>query len=133
MCSDLRSPTEKAVQTHKEWGVSHLIEYRSIDATDVPFTDEFDLVLFKSVLGGIGRDGDKRRQEKAIREIHKALKSGGELFFAENLVASPLHRFLRHRFVQWGPKWRYVSMAELIEFLSPFPEAHYRTVGFSGA
>ena len=42
------------------------------------------------------------------------------VFFAENLVASPLHTLFRRRFVKWGTEWRYVSLEEMHEFLLPF-------------
>jgi hypothetical protein len=65
--------------------------------------------------------------------MHKALKPGGELFFAENLIASPLHQFCRNRFVRWGSTWRYVSIQEMQQFLGGFSEVQYSTIGFAGA
>src|SRR5206468_992574 len=65
--------------------------------------------------------------------MHKSLKKGGELFFAENLIGSPFHEFFRERFVKWGETWRYISVAEMEEFLAPFSNVQYRTVGFAGA
>jgi SAM-dependent methyltransferase len=133
ICSDLRGPAEAAILKHRAQGVSGLVQYESIDAMNIPYTDHFDVVLFKSVLGTVGRHGGKAAQAKAVSEMHKALKPGGELFFAENLVASPLHMFFRRRCVEWGATWRYVSAAEMHEFLSPFAQVHWRTVGFAGA
>lgn len=52
-----------------------MIEYRAVDATDIPFSEEFDVIGFKAVLGGIGRGG-RETQARAIREMHKALKKG---------------------------------------------------------
>ncbi len=65
--------------------------------------------------------------------MHKSLKSGGELWFAENLVASPIHRFMRAKFVPWGKKWRYITVTEMLNFLDIFSETKYITVGFLGA
>lgn len=133
ICSDLNGPSERAVQQHRAWGVSDRVEYRAIDATATPYREEFDIVLFKSVLGGIGGHGGRESQRTAIREMHKALKRDGELFFAENLMASPAHQFFRSKFVQWSAKWRYVSVAEMEEFLSPFSQVQFFTSGFAGA
>jgi SAM-dependent methyltransferase len=128
-CSDIHGPQEKARRKHAASGVEGLIRYEAVDATNIPYRDEFDLVVFKSMLGGIPT---KEAQAVAIREMHKALKPGGELLFAENLTASPLHRFLRHRYVKWGREWRYVTMAEMLEFLAPFSRVKTRTLGFAG-
>jgi SAM-dependent methyltransferase len=131
--SDIDLPTETAARSHQARGVSHLIRYEAIDATRIPYTSKFDVVLFKSMLGAIGRVAGKAGQAQAIKEMHKALKDGGELFFAENLVGSPLHQLLRRKFVKWGTTWRYVSVTDMEEFLSPFSKVQYRTVGFAGA
>ena len=133
ICSDLNGPTREAEQLHREHQVSGLIEYEAIDATNIPYEGHFDIIFFKSVLGGVGVNDKKDRQVLAINQMHKALKEGGELFFAENLVGSPLHRLFRKRFVKWGIEWRYVSLQEMGEFLSPFSKVTYRTIGFLGA
>lgn len=133
LSSDIGPPPEAAMRLHKERGVAHLIEYGSIDATHIPHTMKFDVVMFKSMLGAIGRLGGKQWQMQAIAEMHKSLKKGGELFFAENLIGSPFHEFFRERFVKWGKTWRYISVAEMEEFLAPFSNVQYRTVGFAGA
>ncbi len=133
ICSDLNGPTREAEQLHREHQVSGLIEYEAIDATNIPYQEHFDIIFFKSVLGGVGVNDKKERQVMAINQIHKALKEGGELFFAENLVGSPLHKLFRKRFVKWGIEWRYVSLEEMGEFLAPFSKVTYRTIGFLGA
>jgi len=131
--SDVELPTENAARLHRAKGVSQLIQYEAIDATRIPYASQFDVILFKSMLGAVGHSGGKAGQARAISEIHKALKKGGELFFAENLVGCPLHQYFRRKFVKWGTTWRYVSIAEMEEFLSPFSRVQYRTVGFAGA
>ena len=92
-------------------------------------TNHFDVIVFKSMLGIIN---SRDLQAKAIKEMHKALKAGGELFFAENLTASPVHQYLRRRFVRWGKLWRYVSIDEMKEFLSPFSNISLHAVGVAG-
>ena len=132
-CSDVAAPTREAVRLHQAFAVSHRIEYRQIDATNVPYENEFDIVLFKSVLGGVGFRYGKEGQARAVAQMHKALRKGGELFFAENLTGAALHRFFRRRFVEWGRTWRYVSMEEMLEFLEPFSVTTCRSFGFAGA
>lgn len=134
VCSDIRPPSQKAIDGHRARGVSHLVRYEQMDAMHIPYTERFDVVLFKSVLGAVGyRGGGKAAQARAIAEMHKALKPGGELFFAENLVGSPIHMFLRQRYVRWREKWRWVSVEEMREFLQPFSQVSWGTAGFAGA
>lgn len=134
VCSDVDGPTEKARELHTKYGLTHLIEYSNIDATSIPYDDNyFDVVVFKSVLGSIGCNDNKDAQIRAVDEIYRVLKPGGELFFAENLSASPIHRILRERFVKWGRTWRYVSVDEVSEFLKKFSSVKYFTTGFLAA
>jgi SAM-dependent methyltransferase len=133
VCSDLDGPTDLARQKHARYGVSSRVTYRDINALDIPYENTFDLVAVKSVLGGIGRDGHAERQHAAIEQMYRALKPGGELWFAENLTGSPLHRALRGRFVRWGTSWRYPSAGELTAFLQPFESIRCSTHGVLGA
>jgi SAM-dependent methyltransferase len=109
--------------------VQNLITYQAIDAVSIPYEEHFDLVLFKSVLGDIGRGGRDELQELAMQEIYKSLRPGGELWFAENLTGSPLHQLSR-KFIKRGLLWRYVSIEEVRQLLSPFCGHSYRTTGF---
>lgn len=120
VCSDLENTAATAGPLHARRGVSPQITYRDIDATNIPYEDHFDLIAFKSIIGGIGRDGHIERQRAVFAQIHKALKPGGMLVFAENLAASPFHRLFRRLFVRWGASWRYVTMDEMRGFLAPF-------------
>lgn len=134
VCSDVNGPTDKARELHTRYGLSGLVEYSNIDATNIPYEDNyFDVVVFKSVLGSIGGNNNKGAQIKAVDEIYRVLKPGGELLFAENLSASPMHRVLRERFVKWGRTWRYVSVDEVGEFLKRFSSVKYFTTGFLAA
>ena len=129
VCSDRNGVRREAVERHRASDFNHLIEHRAVDAANIPFEEEFDVIVFKSVLGMVGT---KQQQAKALTEIHKALKPGGELFFAENLVASPVHMFFRRKLIRWGSTWRYVTIEEMREFLAPFAETHLQTTGFAG-
>jgi SAM-dependent methyltransferase len=130
VCSDLEGVRKEARELHKTSGLAHAIEHQTVNVLDIPYEEEFDVVVFKSVIGWLN---DKKLQQKAVSEIHKALKKDGELFFAENSVGSPLHMFFRRKAVWWGNNWRYVTIEEMNEFLASFSEKKLRPIGFAGA
>jgi SAM-dependent methyltransferase len=132
ICSDIEPPSEIAREKHERYGVSKQVEYQVINALNIPYENEFDLVIFKSVLGGVGVKGQKHKQGLAIQQMHKALKPGGELWFAENLTASPLHQFLRKKFIPWGNSWGYVTIEEIQQQCSVFQDLRFKTTGFLG-
>lgn len=130
--SDLTGPTPQAIRKHHQYQVTDQIQYLALDATQIPFDQSIDLVIFKSVLGGIGRNNQIGKQEKAINEIYRSLKPRGEVWFAENLTASPLHRFFRKKYVNWGEEWRYITPNEMVNFFSDFSSLEFLTIGFLG-
>jgi SAM-dependent methyltransferase len=132
ICSDLQGTKELAGDFHKKYDVDGRIEYADIDATSIPFENHFDVIVFKSMLGGIGIHDNKALQQTVCDQIHKALKPGGKLLFAENLVASGLHRFVRRKFIPWGTSWRYISIEETREFLRKFSRVDFRVSGVLG-
>ncbi len=133
VCSDLRHTKEHATPLHSKYDVSSLISYQDIDASNIPYEDFFDVIVFKSIIGGIGRNNNYDIQAKVFREILKALKPGGKLLFAENLIGSYIHQKLRKKFVKWGDSWRYISIRETKEFLKEFSHYDLRTTGVIGA
>ena len=132
VCSDVVDNKSTALLIRNKYHFAERITDKVIDATNIPYSDYFDFVVFKSVLGGIGRNNSKDLQIKAINEIYKSLKPGGMLLFAENLDASPLHRFLRKGCLSWGGSWRYINIAEMKQFLSDFSKVDFKTAGFLG-
>jgi SAM-dependent methyltransferase len=132
-CSDLKDVKFTAEPLHIRHEVNKLITYRDIDATNIPYNNHFDIIVFKSILGGIGSHDKKELQKKVFKEIHKALKPGGKLLFAENLIASPLHRQLRKMFVSWGETWRYISLKEIHEFLHEYKSFSLKATGVLAA
>lgn len=132
-CSDLNSPKDNAQVLHHQFNVEQKITYKALNALDLNETNVYDIICFKSVLGGIGHDDNPEAQKKAICNIYRALKPGGYLLFAENLIASRLHQLLRKRFVPWGSSWRYVSIAEILLFCNMFSHIEYKCLGFLGA
>ena len=67
-----------------------------------------------------------------IENIYNALKPGGTLYFAENLISSPFHQWVRKKFVKWGDSWRYISIGEAKKLTRNFASFHYWCVGVFG-
>jgi len=132
VCSDLENPESIAHSGHEQAGVSDRITYQAIDATQIPYENAFDLILFKSILGGIGRDNHPEKQAQTIASIYRALKPGGYLLFAENLRGSAMHRQLRKTFQPWGNSWRYLTQDELKSLLESFSKVKMSTTGLFG-
>jgi SAM-dependent methyltransferase len=132
VCSDYHASFANAEALAQRHGVAARLRFEEIDATCIPYESTFDIVAFKSVLGGIGRDGALERQRAAVASMHRALRPGGRLLFAENLRASPLHRSLRDRYIAWGSSWRYITIEEMRSFLEPFSNVSLDTAGFFG-
>jgi SAM-dependent methyltransferase len=132
VCSDLNDVQKTAEQLHIRHNVSSLVIYEDIDATNIPYENYFDIIVFKSIIGGIGRNDNYEIQQIVFKEIYKALKPGGKLLFAENLIASSLHKRLRKRFVDWGSSWRYVSLTEMKDFLKDYSYTDIKTTGVLG-
>lgn len=129
ICSDLNGVKNTAEPLHLAHNVSSFIKYQDIDATNIPYENHFDIIVFKSIIGGIGRNNNFEIQQKVFKEIHKALKPGGKLLFAENLIASPFHQQLRKKYVKWGNSWRYLSIEEMKELLKDFSTFDLKTTG----
>ncbi|CAM3293760.1 Complete genome; segment 17/17 [Xenorhabdus nematophila ATCC 19061] len=130
ICSDLSGPTQAAIKKHSSYNVSNVIEYESIDALTIPYKNKFDIVISKSVIGGIGRNNNIKNQRLMIEEVFNSLKDGGEYWFIENLIASPIHRMTRNTLTGWGNTWRYISIDESKDFFRDFSSFNYKTFGF---
>ena len=129
LCTDLEHVQENASPLHRRFGVEARISYADLDATGLQFENKFDVVIFKSMLGALDRKGDGSTQAQTVAAMHRALKPGGYLLFAENLVGSPLHRWLRKRWVSWGSSWRYPQLHEMENWLHTFDEVNLHTTG----
>src|SRR4051812_41455801 len=64
LCSDITPLRSSVHELHAARRVDHLIRYETISAMDIPYTCEFDIVVFKSILGYIGCYGGKDAQAK---------------------------------------------------------------------
>jgi len=133
-CTDINGDFTAAKNLHQKYfGKETTIHYREMDATDIPFANEFDLVFLKSVLNNVGRNDRLNMQQRCVSEIHKCLKPDGKLLYAENVSASRLHMFARKKFVRWGESVRYASLREMKKMLQPFSRHDYSLIGFMGA
>lgn len=130
ICSDINNPTESASSIHKMYKTKGAINYESINAINIPYENHFDIIVFKSILGGIGSFGNKELINKTIEQIFKALKPGGVLLFAENLKATIFHQIARRVFVNWGNRWNYIEYEEVDNLFNKFSSVSYDTYGF---
>ena len=132
ICSDLQNPEKIAGNLHKKFDTRYAITYQAIDATNIPFESHFDIVVFKSILGGISRNGNSHLNQVVIDQIYKALKPNGKVLFAENLEATSVHRFVRKKFTAWGRYWNYLSLNDMKLLFRKFERMKYDTAGFLG-
>ncbi len=132
VCSDIGGVSPAADPLHTRFGVRHLMTYADIDATNIAFPDQsFDVVVFKSILGSIGGALGPETIAVAVKEMHRVLRPGGVLLFAENLAATRAHRFLRRRVRKWGTFWHYMKLTELDQHLNHnFRVVSLKTTGF---
>ena len=104
LCSDLNGPTEKARTLHERYGISSRVQYAAVDGVSIPeeYTGQFDIVTFKSVLGGIGRDDSYARQGMCAESVYRVLRPKGYAMFAENMRGTWWHMLLRKAFRPTG-------------------------------
>ena len=102
ICSDMRETRKQAREKHVLYGVTEKIKYQKIEARDIPYENCFNVIVFKSLLGGVrGYFGDDAHVQ-VVSSIFRSLKPGGQLLFAENLEASGLHPFHEEQIRQLG-------------------------------
>lgn len=130
ICSDLEVPKDPAKNLHTKYNCTDRVEYQSINATDIPFENKFDIVIFKSILGSISGNGKDILKKETIDQIYKCLKPNGKLLFEENLEGSVIHKSFRRAFVRWGRRWNYLKYSEIEEVFDSFEKLETQTVGF---
>jgi len=131
ICSDLRNEfLVKAKKLHELNDVEMYVSYKEIDALDINLPDNsIDIVVFKSLIGALGCVDNQRR---AIEEIYRILKPGGQLLFAENIQATKVHMFLRKIFRKYRSNgWYYPSYYEFVNYLNIFSISEVKTTGFT--
>lgn len=135
-CSDYHpryaDVSDRAKKIHVDYGISSRITYRRIDARDLPFESTFDIVAYRSMLGGIVREGDLSIADRVVAEVENSLRPGGILLFAENLCGTWLHALMRRRFGAGREGWRYFTLAEVLALHGSFSTLNYATFGTLG-
>jgi SAM-dependent methyltransferase len=102
--------SESAKKIHRKWNLENSINYKSLDALMWDEKDQSDIICFKSVLGGIARDGEGT-DRIVLENCYKALTPNGVILFAENLKGSALHLIFRRWFSEaWKNKWVYFDI-----------------------
>ena len=109
------------------------IRYEIIDALDIGPKEAYDFILFKSVLGGIGRIGSEKLQMDVMRQVHKSLKKGGEVLFIENMRGTFIHQLYRKRYGATRNGWCFPSFSDFIKMSKMFSKVKYETFGFLGS
>ena len=132
VCTDSGGVPESIKASHRRHAVADRVTYADVDARAIPYKNRFDVIAFKSVLGGIVREAPATVARQVMLSVHEALKPGGVLLFAENLTSTPLHHFARSRFMGRGSTWHYFALGELREMLRPFQSFEMTTFGFLG-
>jgi SAM-dependent methyltransferase len=133
VCSDLSAPGSPITSRHSRHGVGDKMRYEAIDATDIPYSGRFDVIVFKSVLPCVwahcGLDGVQR----AVHGMQRALKPGGRVLFVENLRSTRFHMFCRRRFLH--RTLVYPTIPELYGLFTGdgWGDFHFETAGFLGA
>jgi len=132
ICSDIENPQDTAMPHHTLFQFEGTIEYAAINAIEIPYENEFDLIVFKSIMGGVSRNGNDHLQQQCVDACYKALKPGGVLLFAENTTASCLHQFARKRFVKHGNSWNYLKLNNVPKLFASWSKYECKTIGFWG-
>jgi SAM-dependent methyltransferase len=127
LCTNQDSTEQFAAPLHRRYDFPGTIEYRDLNARAIPFDSQFDVVVFKSVLGGVGGAED---QERMLAGIHRALKPGGRLLFAENIRGTVAHRAARALMNRRRrANWQFNPLGRLRELLSDFSDVELHTNG----
>jgi SAM-dependent methyltransferase len=132
-CSGLGDPPPVMRALHARHGVADRVQYARLDVLDLPAAPPYDLVVLKSVLGHVGQDGRYDLQQRAVANLHCALRPGGELWVLENGTATRLHQVVRDRVGAGRCGWRYLRPDELQALLAPFAETRCASFGIAGA
>jgi SAM-dependent methyltransferase len=130
VCSDVGGVPESIKGHHRRHDVAHRIVYADVDVKTLVDKNRFDVIAFKSVLGGIVTEDPVTLSREVMLKVYDALKPGGVLLFAENLRSTTLHQFARSHCTDWT--WHYFSLAEIEEMLRGFSSFEIKTFGFLG-
>ncbi|MCX7953886.1 MAG: class I SAM-dependent methyltransferase [Bacteroidales bacterium] len=121
----------EAKKLHSSYNLKNIF-YEELDALNINYQNYFDIITFKSVVGGVSSNNRQELKTLFFANIHKALKEGGWLFFCENLEASAIHKFFRKNFTKWGKNWNYIKYTEINKLIKEFSFCDISTYGFFG-
>lgn len=129
--TDLQIST-KQINFIKNHDKFDLITFDIQDVMELSYdSEQYDLIIFKSVLGSLG---NAENQIIALSEIHRCLKPGGVVLVAENLRSTWLHSLLRYIFNPWSRyNWYYPTKIDFSNSLDLFfSEKKIQHFGFIG-
>ena len=127
ICSDIIEPGSIVLNNlYKE-----KVIFEIIDAQDIPYENHFDFIIFKSLLGGIGRNNLFEKQIIVWNKL-KSLKKNGECLFIENMKGTIFHQIYRNRYGAGKNKWNYPSLNNFRD-LSKFLAAQSCSFGLLGS
>lgn len=134
ICSDLNGPSSEAEDLHQKYGCGERVVYEAIDATNIPekYNGFFDIIVFKSILGGVGSYENIENEEKLAKAVLNALKPGGSVLFCENMMGCSLHMYLRNKFRSYGTRWHYQSVENIKKLFSEYILVDCDFKGFLG-
>jgi len=120
-CTNYDNTELLARPLHERYGVADRITYRDLDVlSSTPDSERYDVIVFKSVLGGLGGE-DASRAAAAMAWIRASLRPGGTLLFAENIRGTWGHRLARRiAYRVRGASWRFLPLSELRAHLAGF-------------
>jgi SAM-dependent methyltransferase len=140
ICSDVSYDThphelEKTKALHKKYNCQNKISYECIDALNIPYENEFDIVIMKSTLGGIREFlmDETDIEARVIEQIYKCLKPNGKILFIENLSGTFLHNLARKIKYKNKNNWNYFKLKEIKPLFSGFKRIETKSVGLLGA
>ena len=129
ICSDIIKPGSLVLnKLYKE-----KVRFEIIDAQDIPYENHFDFIIFKSLLGGIGRNNLFEKQIVVMEQIKKSLKKNGECLFIENMKGTILHQIYRNRYGAGKNQWNYPSLNNFKNLSKNFSRTQFCSFGLLGS
>ena len=112
---------EATMENARREGVAERVELRNADARELPFPDNsFDVIVSSFAIHNIS---DPAGREKAIREIARVLKPGGQLALADIHHTAQYERILRSlgwkQMRRWFPNFLFVIPARVLRAAKP--------------
>jgi len=132
ICSDIL-PLNRRIFGEIEKLKNGSIHYEIINALSIPYESHFDFVLFKSVLGGIGRNNNLEAISSVMSQIRKSLKHDGQCLFLENMKGTAFHHLIRSKYGAGKNGWYYPTINDFIKTSKGFSSIQYKTFGLLGS